>query len=81
MGVKISDEHFILHIISNLPEEYDNVIERIEDDIEQIEIEELCQKLNVKYEKNILRQGSHKQSYKRADGEETALMIASGEEK
>ena len=42
MGVKISDEHFILHIISNLPEEYDNVIERIEDDNEHIEIEELC---------------------------------------
>ena len=42
MGVIISDKYFILHIISNLPEEYDNIIERIEDDFDQIEIEELA---------------------------------------
>ena len=60
MEVIISDEDFILHIISNLPEECDNVIERIEDDFDQIEIEELREKLNVKYEKIMLRKGFHK---------------------
>ena len=80
MGVDISDEDFVLQVISNLPEEYDNVIERIEDEIDLIEIEELREKLNIKYEKIMLRKGSHKKSYRKSDGEETALVTTHGEE-
>lgn len=76
MGVDISDDDFILHVISNLPEEYDNVIERLEDDIDTLDIEELRDKLNVKYEKIMLRKHIRK-SAKISDGEETALIMSS----
>ena len=79
IGVDISDDYFILHVISNLPEEYDNVVERLEDDINTLDIEELRDKLHVKYEIIMLRKHPCRSNTKN-DGKKTALVMSNNGE-
>ena len=80
MGVDIADEDFILHIVSNLPEEYDILVEMLEDELDTLNIEHLCDKLSAKYEKIKKRKNPTRRKKNKTEkgGEETAL-IASNE--
>ena len=59
MGTTIDDEFLILHILNNLPSEYDNVVvnleERVDSAINPLGIEDVHQKLSEKFEKIKIR--------------------------
>ena len=59
MGTTIDDEFLILHILNNLPSDYDNVVENLEERVDlttnPLGIEDVCQKLSEKFEKMRLR--------------------------
>jgi hypothetical protein len=68
----ISDEDMIIHILNNLPEEYETVMEAMERQIDILLLPELKEELQNKYEK-IIKQ--HKGKPKK---EETALIAKKG---
>ena len=55
MGTTVDDEFLILYILNNLPSEYDNVVENLEERVDSIinplGLEDVRQKLSEKYEK------------------------------
>ena len=59
MGTTIEDEFLILHILNNLPSEYDNVVENLEERVDSVinplGIEDVRQKLSEKFEKMKIR--------------------------
>ena len=59
MGTTIDDEFLILHILNNLPSDYDNVVENLEERVDSttnpLGIEDVRQKLSEKFEKMRLR--------------------------
>ena len=59
MGTDIDDEFLILHILNNLPSEYDNVVENLEERVDSVinplGIEDVRQKLSEKFEKMKIR--------------------------
>ena len=59
MGTTVDDEALILHILNNLPSEYDNVVENLEERVDSVinplGLEDVRQKLSEKYEKMRLR--------------------------
>ena len=61
MGATISDEDLIIQVLNNLPEEYDNVVESLEDKLddedEKLTINDVKDKLRAKYAKIKKRLG------------------------
>ena len=55
MGYKITDEDFMIHVLGNLPEEYESKVESLEKDLDHtndpLTIERITNKLNIKYKK------------------------------
>ena len=53
MGVAISDDDLLLHILCSLPEEYDNTIEIAEKDMASgsLTVEDLKARLNARYKR------------------------------
>ena len=55
MGHKITNKDFMMHVIGNLPEEYESKVETIERDLDHqydpMAIERMTNKLNMKYKK------------------------------
>ena len=53
LGVIVDDAEMMTHIISNLPEEYENIVENLEDelddDIAMLNIKIIWDKLSAKY--------------------------------
>ena len=92
MNHEISDDDLLIHVMHNMPKEYDNVVETMEDrngidsdDGKALEITELRERLNRKYRTIMLRSGRRKYalsdfenvgSEKDEDDEETALVSA-----
>ena len=77
MGTTVDDEFLILHILNNLPSEYDNVVENLEERVDSVlnplGIEDIRQKLSEKYEKMRLRRKFKEDS---DDEDERALFVA-----
>ena len=77
MGTTVDDDFLILHILNNLPSEYDNVVENLEERVDSVlnplGIEDVRQKLSEKYEKMRLRRKFREDS---DDEEERALFVA-----
>ena len=55
MGHKITDEDFMIHVLGNLPEEYESKVETLEKDLDNthdpLTIERMTNELNLKYKK------------------------------
>ena len=53
MGVIVDDVGMMTHILSNLPEEYNKIIENIEDgldyDIDPLAIKRICDKISERF--------------------------------
>ena len=79
LGETISDSQLKVHILNNLPVEYEGVIEQLEDKISDLSIEEIEIKLSAKYQRIKKRMSGRRpnsRSYSRDDDdvdEETAL--------
>ena len=75
MGTTVDDEFLILHILNNLPSDYDNVVENLEERVDSVTnplgLEDVRQKLSEKYEKMRLRKKFKDES---DDDEEQALF-------
>ena len=74
MNVQIEDDYFMIHILNNLPQEYDQVVDSLEDRIDAkldpLTLEILREKLSSKYEK---LQDAHKEKYDEREDEDAAL--------
>ena len=77
MGTTVDDDFLILHILNNLPNEYDNVVENLEERVDSVlnplGIEDVRQKLSEKYEKMRLRKKFKEES---DDDDERAMFAA-----
>ena len=77
MGTTVNGDFLILHILNNLPNEYDNVVENLEERVDSVlnplGIEDVCQKLSEKYEKMRLRKKFKEDS---DDDDERAMFAA-----
>ena len=55
MGYKITDKDFMMHVLGNLPEEYESKVETLENDLDHLNdpltIERMTNELNLKYKK------------------------------
>ena len=55
MGYKITDKDFMMHVLGNLPEEYESKVETLEKDLDHqhdpLTIERLTNEFNMKYKK------------------------------
>jgi len=51
LGLKISDKDMKIHILSNLPEEYDTIVTIIEEDLDKYDLDQIRDKLTVRYAK------------------------------
>ena len=76
MGTTIDDEFLILHILNNLPSEYDNVVENLEERVDSVlnplGIEDVHQKLSEYFERMKIRKKVRDDS---DDKEEQALFM------
>ena len=55
MGHKTTNKDFIMHVLGNLPEEYESKVETLEKDLDYqydpLTVERMTNKLNMKYKK------------------------------
>ena len=55
MGYKITGKYFMMHVLGNLPEEYESKVETLERDLDHqydlMTIERMTNKINMKYKK------------------------------
>ena len=55
MGYKITDKDFMMHVLGNLPEEYESKVETLEKDLDHqhdpLTIERMTNELNIQYKK------------------------------
>ena len=74
MNVSIEDDYFMIHILNNLPGDYENLVDALEVKIdaksEPLTLEALREKLSAKYEKLIDREENESEN---EENDETAL--------
>ena len=53
MGSPINDEDFKIHVLNNLPKEYESTVEKLIPDIEILDVNDLREELQSKYQRII----------------------------
>ena len=80
MNHTITDDDVLIHIVNNLPKEYDELVERLEEKIgadqDELTIDELRTKLNAKFRRLQLRSGRRKITLSDYDTDNSQTMIA-----
>ena len=74
MGVAITEDELKLHIITNLPEEYDILTEQLEENMDTLDLEEIRERLIAKFEKIKKRKGGWSTRKMKSSDEETAFI-------
>lgn len=74
LKVTVEDEDLVIHILNNLPKEYDSLVEAIEEDLnkgadEEVTVKRVRERVRARFRRMQLRQ-------KESDGDELALLAS-----
>ena len=87
MGHEISDEDFMIHVLGNLPDEYESKVETLEMDLDNednpLTLDRMCVELDSKYEKickknNYDPENEEEKKNKRRSGHHGTALVTNG---